>query len=204
MSPAPIHTNEKHRGGMNKPLKMILVLGITGLISGSSLVFMYRYATPRIEENQTRELREAIFKIVPAAAEYRLVVRKGEEFFEVYDKNDGLLGYAFIAEGNGYQGKIKLIGGIRKDLETLYGIEILESVETPGLGGEIVKDEFKRQFSGRRFYKSLNCIKGGAAIEKHAPPPRGIIAVTGATISSQSVVNILNEKVKRLRGILRR
>ena len=103
-----------------------------------------------------------------------------------------------------FKGKIKLIGGIRKDLETLYGIEILESVETPGLGGEIVKDEFKRQFSGRRFYKSLNCIKGGAAIEKHAPPPRGIIAVTGATISSQSVVNILNEKVKRLRGILRR
>ena len=187
---------------MNKALKMILVLGVTGLISGSSLVFMYRYATPRIEENQNRELQEAIYKIVPDAAKYELDTREGEEFFEVYDKDGRLLGYAFIAEGNGYQGSIKLIGGIRKDLETLYGIEILESVETPGLGGEIVKDEFKGQFRKRRFYNGLKCIKGGAVLEKHTPLE--IVAVTGATISSQSVVNILNKKVKKLKGILRK
>lgn len=168
-------------------MRMVIVLGVVGLISGTSLVLVYNYATPLIEANQKRELEEAIFKIVPGATGYKAVTKEDEEFFEVYDKNEKLLGYAVIAEGNGYQGKIKLIAGIKKDLANLYGIEILESQETPGLGGEIASDKFKGQFKNLKVFPKIE-----------------VEAITGATISSQSVMNILNEKIAKVIEILKK
>lgn len=183
---------------MKKPVQMIIVLGLVGLFSGTSLVLVYRYATPLIEFNQKKELEKAIFKIIPDAARYEVVTKDGEELFEVYDRRDKLLGYAFIAEGNGYQGKIKMISGIKKDLSTMYGIEILESVETPGLGGEIANDEFKDQFKNLKFIPKIECVK------KEAEKTNEIQAITGATISSQSVINILNDKLEKIVEILKK
>jgi electron transport complex protein RnfG len=183
---------------MKKALYMVSVLGLVGLISGTSLVLVYRYARPLIEENREKELRTAIFNIVPGAARYEKASERGEEFFKVYDNGGRLLGYAFIAEGNGYQGKIRLIAGVRKDLATLYGIEVLESVETPGLGGEIVSRAFKGQFASLEFMPEIECVKGKK--EK----PNEIEAITGATISSMSVANILNRKLAVVAGAIER
>jgi len=182
---------------MKKYLHMILVLGIVGLVSGLSLVSIYRYATPLIEENQKKELEKAIFNIIPGAETYEAIGEGADSAFEVYGKGKKLIGYAFIAEGNGYQGKIKMIAGVKKDLATLYGIEILDSVETPGLGGEIANDSFKGQFKGLKFTPEIICVKG--AKEK----ANEIEAITGATISSDSVTNILNERLARLSDIIK-
>ena len=91
-----------------------------------------------------------------------------------------------------------MMAGIKPDLVTMYGVEILESVETPGLGGEIAGDRFKDQFGNISLLPKIGLVKQGRR-EKNE-----IQAVTGATISSQSVVNILNEKIARLVGILKR
>jgi len=183
---------------MKKALQMVTVLGIIGLVAGTSLVLVYRYAAPLIEANQKRELREAIFKVVPGAAGYETVTKDGEEFFKVYGGKEELLGYAFIAEGNGYQGKIKMLAAAKKDLSGLYGIEILESVETPGLGGEIASVEFKEQFRGLVCLPAIECVKG------RKDKAGEIQAITGATISSQSVTTILNERISGLSEVLGR
>ncbi|MDB4349386.1 FMN-binding protein [Omnitrophica bacterium] len=177
---------------MKKPVQMVIVLGLVGFLSGTSLVLVYRYATPLIKSNQKRALEAAIFKVVSGGTRYEVMTKDGERFFKVYDKRDKLLGYAFIAEGSGYQGKIEMISAIKKDLSTLYGVEILESVETPGLGGEIVSDEFRDQFTNLKFDPKIECVK------KDKKKKNEIEAITGATISSQSVTNILNEKIAKL------
>ncbi len=182
---------------MNKPVQMVLVLGLVALLSGASLVLVYRYATPLIDENQRTALKEAIFDVVPGAVRYEAVRKEGEEYFEVYDASGTLIGYAFMAEGNGYQGRIKMIAAVKRDLSTFYGIEILESVETPGLGGEITSDDFKGQFEGLRFTPEIVCVKTGAGA------PNEIDAITGATISSKSVTSILNAELEKLIDILK-
>jgi electron transport complex protein RnfG len=182
---------------MNKSLQMILVLGLVGLLSGTSLVAVYTYATPLIEINRRKALEEAIFNVVPGAVKYEAKDKDGEEYFEVYDNKRKLIGYAFMAQGNGYQGNIKIISGIKKDLTTLFGIEILESVETPGLGGEIMNDKFKGQFKNLKFTPEIVCTKKGRSGANE------IDAITGATISSQSVASILNAKITRLMKILK-
>jgi electron transport complex protein RnfG len=75
---------------------------------------------------------------------------------------------------------------------------VLESVETPGLGGEIVSRAFKGQFASLEFMPEIECVKGKK--EK----PNEIEAITGATISSMSVANILNRKLAVVAGAIER
>jgi Na+-transporting NADH:ubiquinone oxidoreductase subunit NqrC len=35
------------------------------------------------------------------------------------------------------------------DLETVKGIEVLDHAETPGLGGRMTEEKFKKQFVGK-------------------------------------------------------
>ncbi len=93
---------------------------------------------------------------------------------------------------------IKIMAGIKEDLITLVGIEILDSQETPGLGQEITSDKFKSQFAGLKTLPGINYVKNTEPTE-----PNEIQAVTGATISSRAVCAILNEKINELRKNLR-
>jgi len=157
---------------------MILVLAVVGLVSGTSLAFMYKYAMPRIEKNQKEELKQAIFEVFAEAEDYEVITKEDKVFYKALGRGNKLLGYAFIAEGNGYQGNIKIMVGLKKDLKTLSGIKVLESVETPGLGGEITGEDFRKQF------KNLSV----SSFDQ-------VQAITAATVSSKAVVKIINEKI---------
>lgn len=184
---------------MRNTLRMLGVLTIIGFISGASLVLIYAYASPLIKNNQEKETKSAIFKIFPEAKKVNTVKLKEESIFKAENANGILLGYAFLAEGNGYQGKIKIMAGIKPDLETLTGIEILESQETPGLGQEIARDKFKTQFKNLKTKPAITCLKN-----KFPEKPGEIQAITGATVSSSAVVSILNEKIGKIRDEMRR
>ena len=184
---------------MRKTLQMISVLTIVGLVSGTMLVFMYKYANPLILDNQRSEMEESIFKIFPKADTYDKDIIEDNVVFRVKEKSGKLLGYAFLAEGNGYQGVIKMMAGIEPDLETLVGIEILESQETPGLGQEITQGKFKAQFKGLTTSPEITYVKN-----KSPERPNEIQAVTGATVSSSAVCSILNEKIKAIKEKLKK
>ena len=99
-----------------------------------------------------------------------------------------------MPEGNGYQGLIKMVVGVDSQIKTMKGMEVLESQETPGLGAEIAVDPFKAQFSGLPITHQIEYVKNEKPTE-----PYEIEAITGATISSRAVVNILNKKIEQVR-----
>jgi electron transport complex protein RnfG len=85
--------------------------------------------------------------------------------------------------------------GVGPDLQEVKGIQILESSETPGLGGKIRGESFKNQF------RDLSAV-GEIGLVKSAEPDKGEVqAITGATISSKAVVNIINKELSRVRKI---
>jgi len=182
---------------MRKILQIITVLTVVGFISGVALVFVYRYTAPLILENQIKETEDAIFKVFPEGTSFEKS-KKIKNVFLVKNKSGKSLGYAFTAEGNGYQGRIKLMAGVKPDLKTLSGIEILESQETPGLGQEITTKKFKDQFRKLFSIPKILSIKGKKPVGTNQ-----IEAITGATISSKAVVGILNNKLEILRNELK-
>ncbi|MGI9225730.1 MAG: FMN-binding protein, partial [Woeseiaceae bacterium] len=46
-------------------LRLVLTLAIAGLISGIAIIGIYESTLPTITANKARELREAVFKVLP-------------------------------------------------------------------------------------------------------------------------------------------
>lgn len=179
----------------NSILRMIAALTLVGVFSGLTLVFMYKYSIPKIQVNMNADTDRAIKELFPGAGKVEKTKEKG--VYNLLDNEGKPLGYAFIAEGNGYQGLIKLIVGVDPSIKTMKGIEVLESQETPGLGAEISMPPFKDQFKGLELTHDIEYVKN-----EKPDMPYEIEAITGATISSRAVVNILNKGVTTLRKTL--
>ncbi|MEA3488897.1 MAG: RnfABCDGE type electron transport complex subunit G [Candidatus Omnitrophota bacterium] len=180
----------------NTFVKMIVALTAVSVVSGVSLVLVYNYSMPKIKVNIEREKNSAIKNIFPGAVKIEKTGK--EEIFRVTDKTGKLLGYAFIAKGNGYQGEIKLIVGVDPEIAKMQGMEVIESQETPGLGAEIAGEKFREQFQGLSITHDVEYIKN-----RKPQQPYQIEAITGATISSRAVVNIINERIHEVRRILK-
>lgn len=173
----------------SKTFKTILVLVTIGVISSVSISFMARYAYPIIEENRKKALQDAILNILPEAMRY-VTIDKKNKIYRGLTRDDQIAGYAFVGEGGGYQGIIKIMIGVSPDWKRLKGIIVLESIETPGLGANIMTEEFRRQFENLPVHKPIELVR-------NIPPqkPNQIQAITGATISSRAVVNVLNRTI---------
>ena len=102
---------------------------------------------------------------------------------------------------------------------SMLGFEVLEHEEDPGLGAEIEQKWFRGQFEGKSFeqLKSANVVrtpmpddfKAAVVVDKNSPDyakaietrkahaSDDIYALTGATISSRSVLNGNQAMVKK-------
>jgi len=179
---------------MSTTVKMLVTLGVIGVISGGFLSGINDWAAPLIEQHRIEETKAAIFEVVPNATDYELVNPSQFEVFKVFDKGKEQIGYALPFEGNGFQGKIRLMIGINSDLKNITGLKILEQLETPGLGAKVAEEPFTNQFLNLSAVPSVNYVKGISPEN-----PNEIQAITGATISSKSVVNIVNVGIDALR-----
>lgn len=116
---------------------------------------------------------------------------KMKEEKECLDPQD--IGYIAEGFGKGYSSYIHVLASVDKNF-IVQKISILGHGETPGLGDEIEKDYFLKQFQGKAD-DNLVVIKGET--------PDKIQAITGATISSRAVtedgvrngVRMLQEKL---------
>jgi electron transport complex protein RnfG len=112
-------------------------------------------------------------------------------------KTEGqLAGWVVKTAGQGYADKIEMLIGLDPMIEKITGIFVLDQKETPGLGNKIVTDEWRAQFLAKSTDQPLATVKGQASAGNE------IDAITGATISSKAVTDIINAAVKNLRNPL--
>lgn len=181
---------------MNKVTQMLLVLTGIGIIAGGLLAMVNNWADPLISANKKAETEAAIFRVQSEGKAYKKITSTGLETYKVMDENNNVIGYSLVYEGNGFQGKIRLICGLSEDLEKITALEILEQVETPGLGTKVTEAPFTDQFKQLQTSPGVNWVKG-------IPPsqPNEIQVITGATISSKAVVNIINNGIDQMKKL---
>jgi electron transport complex protein RnfG len=176
---------------------MFLNLTIVGAVSGVILSGVFQVADPLIQANKEKELKEAIFVVLPEAKDYKVLEKKaGAETLIVYEGVDGsgnIVGLAFKADGGGFQGNIGVMVGMGLDYLKLKGIKILDQVETPGLGNRISEPAFEGQFKGIDIAPKVEYIKN-----RKPEKPNQIQSITGATISSDAVVKNINNAVAKV------
>jgi len=182
--------------------RLVFTLALAGLISGAAIIAIYEVTLPTITMNKARELREAVFKVVPGVTKMQQLVYRDSELIVVtktekdeqpiyagYDEDGFFVGYAIPAAGPGFQDTIGLLYGFKPDGQLVTGMEILESRETPGLGDKIYKDlDFVANFKALLTVPEIIVVKKGKKTQANE-----VDSITGATISSKAVVRIINE-----------
>jgi len=186
--------------GEPSSLRLALTLAFAGLMSGLILVGVYQITLPRILANKAAALRKAVFEVVPGSTTMKKMIvsgdalvpaaehAKGEAVYAAFDEKGRFRGYAVPGEGSGFQDTIRLIYGFDPVKRRIIGLFVLESRETPGLGDKIVKDaDFLSNFDALAVEPEIKVVKKGKKTKENE-----VDAITGATISSKSVVKIVN------------
>jgi len=113
-------------------------------------------------------------------------------------EKDGATYYVVPLVGTGLWGPNWGFLALESDMNTVYGATFDHKTETPGLGAEINQGWFESPFVGDQIFDengtfvSIDVVKGGAAPEdKH-----GVDAITGGTITSNGVSNMLENTLK--------
>jgi len=114
--------------------------------------------------------------------------------YKFYDEAGGLETVVLPIEGYGLWGTLYGYLALEADAQTVAGIVYYDHKETPGLGGEVDNARWKALWPGRKVYGSngqpaLAVIKGAAG--SVADAPHKVDGLSGATITSQGVTNML-------------
>lgn len=160
--------------------------------------------SPRILQNEKEKLQDLMTGLIIDANDFKIVIKdvnipgdKGRltktDVYKARDDTGKTVGFAFIAVGSGFADKIKLVIAVDNKCEKFSGFDVLASNETPGFGDKIKSDDdFRNQFGNIPAGK-LELIKTGKTKNTE------IIAITGATISSEAVVNIFNAYIDHVK-----
>ena len=155
----------------------------------------------RVAQNDNLFLQRAVLQVAdvavpdePAAVNelfHKIVTANREsapDRFDVHDPADGSLrARVFKREARGLWGAIHAVVGLDPKTQKFMQIRFLEHNETPGLGARIEEPWFQQQMQG----------KTGPFVLKpegtHSDQPTEIDAITGATITTVAVRDMLND-----------
>ena len=204
------------------PVTMYRAIVGIGMLCALVIVGVYEATADRIAANEARALRNAVGAVLPAAQSLRSIAvmpdgeiadvvadSKGLPAFVGYDASGELVGVAITAEGMGYQDTIQVIYAYSYANEAIVGMRVLQSLETPGLGDKIETDanfvaNFERldvslSTDGSTLANPIQTVPSGG--KEH---PWQIDAITGATVSSVAIGEILDASTRQWVPLLAR
>ncbi|OHB68858.1 MAG: hypothetical protein A2Y77_10815 [Planctomycetes bacterium RBG_13_62_9] len=163
----------------------------------------------RIEQNKAAKLNELTKVLLPDAERFQPVEadievelpngsKEKARVFEALSSDAQRVGWSFNARGTGFAGPVELVVAVDKDFQKIMGFNVLASSETPGFGDQIKTDYYRNQFVNAPAER-LTLTKTGDPAAADAQ----IVAITGATVSSQAVVDIMNTFVTRIKDQMR-
>ncbi len=178
-----------------KPVKsnlfnMIMAMAVVSICSAASIGYVYQKTKEPIEKSKTMKISNAVAEMLGnfdnKPFEERVTLSSND--LELYPaKENGVTTSVAIKSysNNGFGGKIELIIGLLMD-GTITGYKVIQQNETPGLGTKIAENKFSKQFVGLNTHSnSFELSKNGGEID----------ALTGATISSNAVVDAVKKAV---------
>lgn len=195
-------------------VKDALALFAMTLVCGLALGFVYELTKPVIAANElaakteayatvyadadnfeeTDELKAAVENSATILASSDAVGTAIEEAYTAVDASGNVLGYVMsITSSKGFGGEIKVSLGVTKEGE-VTGIEFLTLNETAGLGSKAQDSEFKDQYLNKAV-DSFTVTKDGASSDNQ------INSISGATITSTAVTNIVNSALYFVKSV---
>ncbi len=177
---------------------LVLAMGVVFalLLAGTQQVMR-----PQIDANEQAELMSSIVEVVPdmdpdSTPEAVEIEGVKASVYRCAAADGSLAGWAVEAEGTGFIDKISIVVGLTASGDEITGVKTVKHLETPGLGNKIdTKGEenfYPLQYAGKPTVEPMKLVKGEATGADE------IQAITGATYSSQYVMDIVNRVIEQV------
>ena len=184
----------------------IIYSAVIVVIVAFLLAFVYQTLKPRQDANEALDRKKQVLYSLnirglddkAAEAKYSEVVKQEKDVDgqKIYTCNvNGQTKYVFTMTGRGLWGGISGFISVNDDKNTVYGAYFNHEGETAGLGAEI-KDNVKWQekFQGKKIFNGKNRSNIALTVKKEVKDPTTQVdAVTGATLTSNGVANMLHD-----------
>ena len=198
----------KAKGGFPFPaLKLLVITALCGVaLSGVFFVTKDRIEDVKAEKErqsylavlpgaesfaETDELKKLVESYVPDESLGRVSVDKA---VEAKDSSGNVVGkVVMVSTADGYDGNISISVGTDNEGK-ITGIAYTHIAETAGMGMRATEEGFKDQFKGKG-EKALVLDKTGTN-----DSPNAIDALSGASVTSQAVVNAVNTAIDFISG----
>jgi len=194
--------------------RLVATLAIAGALAGMLIVTVNQHTKPIIDIYKAEQLKIAVYEVLPGVERYNtyylvddslsLTLPEGAKESEYkrvyvgYDTSDEIRGVAISRGESGFQDVVQIIFGFDPATGKLTGMKVLDSKETPGLGDKIFKD----QVFVDQFFAGPETPLVGVKIGAGKGKPNEIDTITGATISSKVVIDIINHGLEEWGPIL--
>ncbi len=165
---------------------------LLALLFGGALAGMEVLVSERIAENKLRETLSQVPQLVPDAKRGEAYELDGKLYYEALD-GDQRVGWVIPTAATGFADTIELLIGVDAQVTKITGLYVLSQKETPGLGARISEDAWRAQFQGKATAAPLGVTKTAS------PKANEIRAITGATISSKTVADLVNATIASVR-----
>lgn len=197
---------------MKTDVYAILYAVALGCVCAGLLTVVGQFTSPYALANARADEKRQILGVLGVSFDARSAAAELDRIFDEYVRvrdegdlhiyeYDGSVGGARVMavpfSGPGLWGRIRGFLALEADGTTVRDVSFYEQEETPGLGGEIGADWFRRQFRGRRILDEegrpgIRFRSGGVA------RPNEVDAITGATMTCDKVEAMLNKTIERL------
>jgi electron transport complex protein RnfG len=192
--------------------RLLALMTAAGAIAGGLIVTVYQLTLPPIERHKAAVERAAVLEVLKSPASFDTLYlvngalvkglpagtdAKGiEKLYLGRDASGNRVGFAVSGTENGFQDPITVMFGYDAAAHAVIAMKVISNKETPGLGDKIVKDtNFVNEFAGAA--APLAGVK-----RANAKTRSDVEMITGATISSRAVIQIINNAIARWQPLM--
>lgn len=170
-----------------------IALFVICLVSTALLALANNVTAPIIDKLAIQTEIESRNEVLETAEIFEEKSDNGIDYVVGLDKDGNEIGMVFTSTAKSYGGEIIVMTGV--DMEgKITGIKLLQINDTPGLGMNAQKPEFRDKFLGMS--DKITIVKNSANAANNE-----IDALSGATISSNAVADAVNEALENFAKI---
>lgn len=186
--------------------RLLATLAFGGAFAGALVANVYERTLPAVRAAADARIQGAVQAVLGVPARLDTLYLVGEalshtppagkdlrdvtKVFVGFDATDARIGVAVEAVAPGFADDVRLMVGFNPATSALTGFAVLGQKETPGLGDKIEKDSvFNARFIGK--------VAPLTGTKQSTTEASMVQTITGATISSRAVIEIINAAVAR-------
>ena len=199
----------------NSNTYIIIYSAVLVVIVAFLLAFVFQALKPMQDANVALDVKKQILYSLnirgldgeEAEAKYKEVVKEeveaeGLKYYAC--EIDGQPKYVFPLIGMGLWGGISGFLSVNEDLNTVFGAYFNHESETAGLGAEIKDSQaWQEKFQGKKIFDANGEVALSVVKKVHNPETQ-VDCVTGATLTSNGVCDMLRDCMKEYMNLLKK